>query len=308
MLDLIKKLNSRSKPYITEIIDDLNISRQTFKNKFTKLEEKEIINNFSINIHPTIQPNLKYVILEIKTNPKEPELVYELLKIRQMKLLDGIFGEFSLIALFIFKDSEEFEEGLKKIDKIMSESYFKKYQIIEVIKVFKTNGIELSNIRLEQKQLDANDRLILKVLQEEQGNKLISTYDISKLIKKRNKITISQSTIYNKIKNLEKTGVILNYSLNFCPRKIGYKGKYIIRIKPKNPSKYDELALRLEKKKCITDLFRIGTQYGLFAIVRVKEIEDYGKFIRDLYIDEIEDTFTNFVLDELIQYTNFVIF
>ena len=115
--------------------------------------------------------------------------------------------------------------------------------------------------------------------------------------------------IYIKIKNLEKSGVILNYSINFCPQKIGYKGKYIVRIKPKDPSKYDLLAKKLEEKNEITDLFRIGTQYGLFAIVRVKRIEDYGNFIRDLFYEEdIEDTFTNFVLDEHIPFTNFIIF
>jgi len=308
MLELIKKLNYRSKPSISEISDDLGISRQTFKNKFNKLEEENIIKNFTINIHPNIQPNLKYVILEIKTNPKEPELVKELLKIKQLRLLDGIFGEFSLIALFIFRNSEEFNRILNQIDQIMSNSYFKKYQIIETIKIYKTHGVELSNIELKNYQLDINDHLILEVLQEEQGPKLISTYDISKLLKKKSRVIISQSTIYNKIKTMEKNGVILNYNINFSPRKIGYKGKYIVRIKPKNPSEYDELALRLEKKSSITDLFRIGEQYGLFAIIRVKEIEDYGNFIKELYFDEIEDTFTNFILDELIEHTNFLIF
>ena len=91
--------------------------------------------------------------------------------------------------------------------------------------------------------------------------------------------------------------------------KIGYKGKYLVRIKPKDPSKYNEIALHLEKNSYITDLFRIGDHHGLFAIVRVKDVEDYAKFIRDLYqSDEIEDTFTSFVLDELKTYTNFVIY
>ena len=59
----------------------------------------------------------------------------------------------------------------------------------------------------------------------------------------------------------------------------------------------------------ITYLFRIGEEYGLFAIVRVKKIEDYGDFIRELYLtEEIEDTYTNFVLDELKSTTNFIIF
>jgi len=305
-LDLIRKLNSKSKPNISKISKELNITRKTFENNFKKLLKGEIVENFTININPNIEPNLKYVIMEIKTNPKEPELVEELLKILQLKMLDGIFGEFSLIALFIFKNSEEFNRVLNNLDLIMSKSYFKKYQIIETIKIYKTNGLELSKIDLNpQHKLDDIDYNILNILLEKQGSKLISAYEIKHLLEE----DISQSTVYNRVKNLEESGIILNYSINFYPNKIDFKGKFIVRVKPKNPSKYDNLALKLIKNPHITDLFRIGEQYGLFAIIRVKEIEDYGNFIRKLYeTEEIEDTYTNFVLDELKPYTNFIIF
>lgn len=304
-VDYIRKLNSKSKPNISKISKELNITRKTFENNFKKLLKGEIVENFTININPNIEPNLKYVILEIKTNPKEPELVEELLKISQLKMLDGIFGEFSLIALFIFKNSEEFNRVLNNLDLIMSNSYFKKYQIIETIKVYKTNGLELVKIEKPHYKLDEIDYNILNILLEKQGSKLISTYEIKHLLEE----DISQSTVYNRVKNLEESGIILNYSINFCPNKIEFKGKFIVRIKPRNPSKYDNLALNLVKNPHITDLFRIGEQYGLFAIIRVKEIEDYRNFIRELYDkEEIEDTFTNFVLDELKIYTNFMIY
>ncbi|MFX1407656.1 MAG: Lrp/AsnC ligand binding domain-containing protein [Promethearchaeota archaeon] len=396
----IKALNTNKKIVITKQIEILNYTRQTFYKKFENLIEQKIISNFTINIDPNIRPNnLKYVMIEIKTNPKEPELVEELLKIPQLRMLDGIFGDFSLFALFVFKSPEEYYQILNSIDNIMAKSYFKKYQIIETIKVFKTNGISLRNskisfdigrkinlkeisknsanieynpqkfpglvlkiedpratilifstgkiivtnfsknveagqkldkiieeirkigIRLEMKKIDQNlnidelDYLILKILQEEQGLRPISTYEIKDLLNEKysmtlkalNKDDISQSTIHNRIKRLERQGVILNYTVNFNPKKIGFKGKYLLRIKPKDPSKYNELAIRLDTNKNITDLFRIGEQYGLFAIIRVRKVGDYANLIRELYeTEEIEDTFTNFVLDELIPYTNFV--
>lgn len=307
--DLLKSLNGSTKLNLTRISKKLNYSRQTILNKFNKLRDQKIIHNFTININPNIHPNnMKYVMLEIKTNPKEPYLVENLLKISQLKMLDGIFGEFSLIALFIFKSSEEFNEILAVLDQIMADSYFKKYQIIETIKVFKTNGIQLP-VPTSELDFDDKDYLILKILQEEQGLKPISTYDISKLLRAKFNQELSQPTIYNRIKRLEKKSIILNYSINFNPNDIGFKGKFVVRIKPKNPSKYDNLALKLIKNPRITDLFRIGEQYGLFAIIRVKEIEDYGNFIKELYdTEEIEDTYTNFVLDELKPYTNFIIF
>ncbi len=307
---MLIKLHSDSKPKFLEITKELNVSRKTILKYLNNLRKNEIINNFTININPNIQPNIKFVIMEIKTNPKEPQLIADLLKIHQLKMLDGILGEFSLLALFIFRDSSEFTSILPKIDNIMASSYFKKYQILETIKVFKTNGMDLTNSNIgENKEIDGIDNTILSILQNDQGSKLISTYEIASMMKKQYNLDVSQSTIYNRIKILERTGVILNYALNFDAKKIGFKGKYIVRIKPKDPSKYDILALNLVKKKEITDLFRIGEQYGLLAIVRVKEIENYGTFIKGLYeSEEIEDTFTNYVLDERISYSNFAIF
>lgn len=397
----IKALNTQKKIVITKQIEMLNYTRQTFYKKFENLIEQKVISNFTINIDPNIRPNnLKYVMIEIKTNPKEPKLVEELLNIPQLRMLDGIFGEFSLFALFVFKSPQEYYQILNSIDKIMAKSYFKKYQIIETIKVFKTNGISLRNLKisfdigrkinlkeiskisanieynpqkfpglvlkiedpratilifstgkivitnfskdvesgqevdkiieeirkigieLDMKKINQNldidelDYLILRILQENQGLRPISTYEIKDLLNEKysmnlkalNKDDISQSTIHNRIKRLERQGVILNYTINFHPKKIGFKGKYFLRIKPQNLSHYDELALKLEKLPQITDLFRIGEQYGLFAIVRVKNIEDYAQFMRDLYEEEIEDTYSNFVLDELIPYTNFTLF
>lgn len=317
-LKLIKSFNNKSKYVMTKLTQVLGYTRQTLKKRFDDLKTKNIISNFTININPNILPNnLKYVLLEIKTNPKEPELLENLLKISQLKILDGILGEYSLFALLIFHSSEEYYQVLSTIDNIMAQSYFKKYHIIETIKVFKTNGIELfNNGILPDFEIDSIDYVILKILQENQKLKPISTYDIKDIIKGKykgflnemNKQEISQSTIHNRIKKLEKNNVILNYALNFCPNKIGFNGKYLVRIKPKDPSKYNEIALNLEKNSFITDLFRIGEQHGLFAIVRVKKVEDFAEFIKVLYqSDEIEDTFTSFVLDELKAYTNFVI-
>jgi Lrp/AsnC family leucine-responsive transcriptional regulator len=191
----------------------------------------------------------------------------------------------------------------------MANTYFKKYQIIETIKVFKTNGIKLREVIFNSNfLLDELDYLVLEILTENQELKPISTYEIREILKKKYNQDISQANIYNKIKKLESSGIILNYAINFCPKRIGFKGKFIVRIKPKDPSKYDEYASKLEAKEEITDLFRIGEQYGLLAIIRVKEIEDYGRIIKNLYeTGDIEDTWTNFVLDERKVYTNFVI-
>ncbi len=309
MQKILIKLNFKSKFNIKKISQEIGYTRQTFQKYLKQLKEDNVISNTTININPDIRPNLKFVLLEIKSNPKEPYLVDRLLKLPQLRSLDGVFGEFSLNAFFVFKNQEEFNLILKEIDKIMASSHFKKYQILETIKIYKTNGVRLSGLRTGQIDLDETDYSILETLQQDQGIKTLSTYEIRDIMKKKYEKDISQSTIHNRIKNLEANNIILNYIMNFKPKEIGFEGKFFLRIKPKDPSKYEELALKLEQIAEIIDLFRIGEEYGLLAIVRVKKIGDYGNFIRNLYLsEEIEDSFTNFVLDELKPYTNFVLF
>ncbi len=195
----IKKFNGSTKFVLSKNFQAFGLTRQTIKQKINDLKKRKIIGNITININPHIRPNfLKFVIIEIKTNPAEPKLVQNLLKIQQVKMLDGIFGEFSLIALLIFKSSEEYYQILEKIDATMSNSYFKKYQIIETIKVFKTNGIQLKEIDIETTFiLDEKDYAILKILQDEQGIKPLSTYEIKDLLKEFYDIEISQSRLQN---------------------------------------------------------------------------------------------------------------
>ncbi|MFO8018502.1 MAG: Lrp/AsnC family transcriptional regulator [Promethearchaeia archaeon] len=246
--------------------------------------------------------------MEIKTNPNEPKLMDSLQNIPQLTVLDGLLGEYSLLAIFAFKDVFQFKETLKIVDKIMGKSYFKKYRIIEPINIYKINGIRLSPNTIEPKdELDDIDFLLLKILKSQQEKKLLSTYDLKDILAKEYQIKISQSTIYNRIKNLEQNDVILNYCINFCPSKVGFKGKYSLQIKPKDPGEYNVLAIKLEQNKNITDLFRIGD--GLFAIVRIKKIKDYNSFLGKLYKTyHIEDTFSTFILNEHIPYTNFTDF
>ncbi|MFW5895184.1 MAG: winged helix-turn-helix transcriptional regulator [archaeon] len=304
-LILIRSLSNKTKPNFSKISKELDISRKTLNSRLDKLREDKIINNFTINIHPIY---LKYIIMEIKTNPNEPKLMKSLQNLPQLTVLDGLLGEYSLLAIFAFKDVLQFKETLKKVDKIMGDSYFKKYRIIEPINIYKTNGIRLSPFSIQQNdELDDIDFLLLRILNSQQEKKLLSTYELKDLLAEEHHINISQSTIYNRIKNMEKNDVILNYCVNFCPSRVGIRGKYSLRMKPKDPSEYTDLALKLEQNKHITDLFRIGE--GLFAIVRVKQIKNYDLFLGNLYNTyHIEDTFSTFILNEHIPYTNFKLF
>jgi TATA-box binding protein (TBP) (component of TFIID and TFIIIB) len=249
-------------------------------NKVNKNLEIKLSENFDLNQIAQTNDNIEY-------NPERfPGLVLKV--------------ENSPVTILIFSNGKIVLSGIDNVST-------KDQTISNIIRAIRQTGIDLDKKNHDPNfEIDTIDNTILNILRDNQGFKPISTYDIRKIFKDRHKTEISQSTIHNRIKKLESEAIILNYTINFNPKKIGFKGKYLLRIKPKDPSKYNELAVKLDMNKNITDLFRIGEQYGLFAIVRVKEIEDYATFIRSLYnTEEIEDTYTNFVLDELILYTNF---
>ncbi|NVM45840.1 MAG: Lrp/AsnC family transcriptional regulator [Candidatus Lokiarchaeota archaeon] len=297
--NLINLLNSESKIKISEISEKLNVSRNTIKSRLSNLKKNHVIENFSIVSNPNIL-NQDYAFILIKTNPQEYMILEELKKIPQIKMVDGIFGEYSLLVKCIFNNKEEFNQTLQKFDFILSTySRFKKYRIIEAIKIYKINGINLANIPVKKDmKIDEIDYAILQILNNQQL-KYKTAHDITISLRERN-LEISQSGVYKRIKSLEDNYVILRHVANFYPKSLNFLGKFILMLKPKDPIEYGKFADNfLQKYPEIKEIYRTGEVFALLAIVRVKKIEDYGNLLLNLYdTDKIEDTYTYFVLDE----------
>ena len=66
---ILIKLNSKSKFNIKKISQEIGCTRQTLQKYLKKLEEEKVISNTTININPDLRPNLKFVLIEIKSNP-----------------------------------------------------------------------------------------------------------------------------------------------------------------------------------------------------------------------------------------------
>jgi DNA-binding Lrp family transcriptional regulator len=81
--------------------------------------------------------------------------------------------------------------------------------------------------------------------------------------------------------------------------KLGFNAKFIVRMKV-NPNVYDDVARNfLAPMDEITDLYRTGEDYGLLAILRVRDVSEYNSFLLKLYQSkEIIDTYTTLVLEE----------
>lgn len=294
---IIKVLIEDHRKPNTEIAEELGISRNTVKNKIRKLIQDNYIQNYGIIVDPNWFFQ-KTIFIEIKTNPHEPWLAEGLQNLSECELTDGIIGEYSLILKARIRDN--FQNTLNRIDALMGKSTSKKYQIIDIIHIYKENGYKFEN-SIQRKGLNGRDLELLRILLN-QGQRALSHNQISEELKKRG-IQMSQPAVSKHIKGLEEENLIEKFTIIPDYSKLGSKIKFYLRIKV-DPASYNTTAAEfLAEQPEIFDLYRTGENYGLLAVVRTSDIDSFNRFLQNLYIDSrILDTHTTLVLEERKKY------
>jgi len=300
-LKILRMLIEDSRTSLTEVSKKTSLSRFAVKNRVEKLFKKGIIFGSTVVLNPSLAGFKRTVFFEFKTNPHEPWLANLLEKTNACDLLDGIAGEYSLFSRFRMTDDEHFSHILKKIDNAVARSYFKKYRVVNAIRIFKEAGVAFKD---EEKglKLDEVDLRILEILlrQAEFGKAPlpITTVQLTRLLHEFG-VKISQPAVFQRLAMLEKSGAIVKSTVRVDWAKLGLKTKVLVRIKA-NPNVYDVVARKfLAPMEEITDLYRTGEEYGLLAMVRVRDVSEYNVFLLKLYDSEgVIDTYTTFVLEE----------
>jgi Lrp/AsnC family transcriptional regulator for asnA, asnC and gidA len=146
--------------------------------------------------------------------------------------------------------------------------------------------------------MDKKDEKILNILKE---NSSLSTQQISK------KTLIPITTVHNRIKKLEKEGIIKNYTIVLDNKKIGKPIlAYILvtvdykLLKQIKMSQY-ELAKKLKLKEEVEEAAMVTGGTDIIVKVRVRNIDELNNFVtKDLRnLDGIEKTQTMVVLSEI---------
>lgn len=103
---------------ISDIAKKLGISRQTVSKKIRGMEEKKIIDSFSVKIDEgRVGLNTKaYVILNIAPSSElRHRFVREAKKIENISQMHHTFGRFDMILEILVKDEKELDRTLDKI-------------------------------------------------------------------------------------------------------------------------------------------------------------------------------------------------
>jgi len=291
-----------SRTPLTEISKRTGFSRFVVRDRIENLFEAGIILGSTVVVNPTQVGISRTVFFEFKTNPHEPWLARMLEEVSSCDFVDGVAGEFSLLARFRLADDEHFDAILKRVDDTMGKSYFKKYRVVNAIRIFKESGVALRTNIVKSLKVDGVDLKLLGILlnQAEYAKSPLplSTVELSKQLCGLG-IEISQPAVFNRLSRLESNGVILRHTLRLDYHKLGLQAKFITRIKV-NPNVYDMVAESyLASMPQVFDLYRTGEEYGLLAMVRVKDVTEYNSFLLKLYDSkDIIDTYTTLVLEE----------
>ena len=146
--------------------------------------------------------------------------------------------------------------------------------------------------------MDEKDEKILKLLKE---NSKLSTQQMAK------KILMPITTIHNRIKKLEKEGIIKRYTVELNNKKVGKNVAAYIHItvdykllKEIKISQH-ELAKKLKQHEFIEEAAMVTGGTDIIIKVRVKDIDELDDFVtkRLRNINGIEKTQTMVILNEV---------
>jgi len=145
--------------------------------------------------------------------------------------------------------------------------------------------------------LNDKDKKILDVLKH---NAKLSIQQIAK------KTLIPITTVHNRIKKLEKEGIIKGYTVILDNKKLGKNITAFILINvvynlPNKKIKQEELAKEIKKFGVVEEINILAGGADIIAKVRTKDIEELNEFVirRLRSIDGIDKTQTMIVLEEV---------
>jgi DNA-binding Lrp family transcriptional regulator len=300
-LQIMKMLRGDSRTSLTNVSRKVGVSRFGVRNRVQRMFHEGIILGSTVVVDPIAVGFKRTLFCEFKTNPHEPWLATLLENTNACDLLDGITGEFSLFARLRMRDDEHFARLLKRIDAAVTKGYFKKYRVVNAIRIFKESEVPFktkgTSFEMDEVDLELLD-ILLNQTEYVKAPLPISTVKLSSLLKGFG-IRISQPAVFQRLTGLEKHEIIIKNAIRVNWAMLGLNTKVIVRVKA-NPSAYNVVAKDfLAPMDEITDLYRTGEEYGLLAVVRVRNTSEYNSFLLRLYDDrDVIDTYTTLVLEE----------
>jgi len=296
--ELLRELLKDSRASLLSLASNLGKGRNWVARTIRKLVKRGIMRAYLTILNPSKVYAERNSILLIKSNPRELSLSRALLNMQELESLDGISGEYSLLALFRFRKSQSFNEFLDKIDKVVAATEAQKYDLVQVLATYKTHGFLVKSDDRPEYILSDVDWFLLSTIRRWKATGEEPMSPSQRRIGEEMEKEISQPAVSKAMRRLAMRNVILGHSIDIDFKFVDLPIKFFLKIKPK-PGRVAKTAEYVSLFDKVWDLHRVGGDYSLFATVRTKDIEGYNKFLRALYRNsDIVDTESQMALEE----------
>ena len=117
--ELIELLRANSRESMTNIANKLGVSRATVKEHIARLEQRRIIQGYTIRFHPEHEQHQVHAYVMISTEPKlMPSIVRQIKQIPAVKSLQTISGIYDLMTSITCESTPQLDQVIDQITEI----------------------------------------------------------------------------------------------------------------------------------------------------------------------------------------------
>lgn len=277
---------------VKDLAERLGKSRNYVARLINRLFEKRVLKGYTVVLNSVKILYDRSIFLFVKTNPHENDIVRGLLNLPQIRVLDGISGEYSLLGLYRFRSPSDFSSFLSGLDRLMEVSRFKKYRLVEILATFKESGFVIPHSKTGHYILSELDWKLLDSLRKQVNYVPYSQTGLAK------RLGVSQPVVSRRISKLRKENVIIGCTAKIDFSAVGLEAKFYLELSV-DPRSYLSVAKELCEFDEVWSLYRTGEEYGLMAVVRVRDIKHYNRLLLKIFdMEDILDTYSSVVFHE----------
>jgi DNA-binding Lrp family transcriptional regulator len=296
--ELLRLLLQDSRSSLGILAENLGKGRNWVTRAIKRLVHNKVLQAYVTVFDPAQVYAERSTMLLIKTNPRELDVSQGLLEMPELESLDGISGEHSLLGLFRLRGVGGFEAFLDEVDKVVAKSGAEKYQLVQVLTTYKTHGFAIEKKKVRPPPVSSKDWELMKTIYRHAPSEERPFPLSQSEVGKKMKPFLSQPAVSKAMKRLETRGAIAGYSVDFGFKHIGLPIKFFLQIKSK-PGAIAQTAHKISKMSAVWDLHRTSEDPSLFATIRTRTVDDYNRFLRNLYENvDIIDTQSQISLEE----------
>ncbi len=281
---ILTELTLNSRIPINRLAKKVGVSREVANYRLNKLIKDKIILWFYSVIDVEALGFERYgYFIELKgvNHAKEKEFIEYLIKHDFVNYISPVIGKWNVVFDIYAKDKQHLQEIIKEIENKIGK-YLEKYSIISMETALESFPTKIfgSKKEIEYKETKKDikvDKIDLQILKELSNNSRVEYKEIA------GKLKMTANAIKYRIKNMETSGILKEYTISIDKKKLGYEF-YNLQLKIINYKKELELKKFLRNNKHVTYFYKyLGNEnWDLDIGLIVKNSSELREFILEL--------------------------